>query len=162
MIWIFYMHWLIGRIPPAYVYLEPCQTSKMKHLAGFWIRLWHTKTVNSKDTRITYRNVVMFLLLTGNSFLPTGMVITLLKHFTFCCIYTKVFYEAFLSYMRRILEFIKRFLINVLLSSVTSWSPWKHQQTFDFFVFSGGSKGNIEKKWVKMHTIPSRILPAQS
>ena len=28
------------------------------------------------------------------------------------------------------------------------WSPWKHQKTFGFQMFSGGSKGNFRRKWV--------------
>ena len=28
--------------------------------------------------------------------------------------------------------------------------PWKHQKTFGFLMFSGGSKGNIGKKKVKI------------
>ena len=28
------------------------------------------------------------------------------------------------------------------------WSPWKHQETFGFQMFSGGSKGSLRRKWV--------------
>ena len=36
--------------------------------------------------------------------------------------------------------------INPFLPSIAFWSPWKHQNTFGFLMFSGGSKGNIGEK----------------
>ena len=44
---------------------------------------------------------------------------------------------------------VHRCSVKLLLSNVTFWSPWKHQKTKDFMMFSGWSKRNIEKKWVK-------------
>ena len=45
---------------------------------------------------------------------------------------------------------------NPFLPNVPFWSPWKHQKTFGFRMFSGGSKGNIGKKRVKyMLKIPT-------
>ena len=35
--------------------------------------------------------------------------------------------------------------VNPLLPNVPFWSPWKHQKTKGFLMFSGGSKGNIGK-----------------
>ena len=40
-------------------------------------------------------------------------------------------------------------LLNPSLPSFPFWSCQKHQKTKDFLMFSGGSKGNIGKKWVK-------------
>ena len=40
-------------------------------------------------------------------------------------------------------------VINPFLPNVPFWSPWKHQKTKGFLMFSGGSKGNIGKKRVK-------------
>ena len=44
---------------------------------------------------------------------------------------------------------VHRCSVKLLLSNVTFWSPWKHQKTKDFMMFSGWSKRNIKKKWVK-------------
>ena len=40
---------------------------------------------------------------------------------------------------------LRKILFNPLLPNVPFWSPWKHQKTFGFLMFSGGSKGNIGK-----------------
>ena len=39
-------------------------------------------------------------------------------------------------------------IFNPFLPDVPFWSPWKHQKTFDFLMFSGGSKEDIGKKRV--------------
>ena len=36
-------------------------------------------------------------------------------------------------------------IFNLLLPKVPFWPPWKHQKTKGFLMFSGGSKGDIEK-----------------
>ena len=38
--------------------------------------------------------------------------------------------------------------LNPFLSNIPFWAPWKHQKTFGFLMFSGGSKRNIGKKWI--------------
>ena len=43
----------------------------------------------------------------------------------------------------------KRRFFNPCFSTVPLWPPWKHQKTFGFQMFPGGSKGNIGEKWVK-------------
>ena len=40
-------------------------------------------------------------------------------------------------------------LINPFLPIVLFWSPWKHQKTFGFLMFSGKSKRSIGKRRVK-------------
>ena len=35
-----------------------------------------------------------------------------------------------------------------LFSDAPFWPPWKYQKTFSFLIFSGGSKGEVRKKWV--------------
>ena len=32
------------------------------------------------------------------------------------------------------------------------YTPWKHQKTFGFLVFSGGINGNIGQTWEKKHS----------
>ena len=55
-------------------------------------------------------------------------------------------------------------LLNSFLLNVPFWSPWKHQKTFGFLMFSGGSKGNIRKKRLKelksfcTYLIPTSLL----
>ena len=46
--------------------------------------------------------------------------------------------------------FFKPFLPNIPF-----WSPWKHQKTFGFLMFSERSKGNIGKKSVNSSCLPS-------
>ena len=41
-------------------------------------------------------------------------------------------------------------ILNPFLPNVPFWSPWKHQKTKGFLMFSGGSKGNIGKKRVNL------------
>ena len=51
-------------------------------------------------------------------------------------------------------------IINRFLSNVPFWSPWKHQKTKGFLMFSGGSKGNIGKKMANFFRSPfSTITP---
>ena len=33
--------------------------------------------------------------------------------------------------------------------NVNFYTTWKHQETTDFLCFGGGTKGNIDPKWVK-------------
>ena len=66
------------------------------------------------------------------------------------------FYMAVATYFyyeklrRKMRTAIVSYLLNPFLPNVPFWSPWKHQKTFGFLMFSGGSKGNIGKKRVKI------------
>ena len=48
--------------------------------------------------------------------------------------------------------------ITLFLPNVPFWSPWKHQKTKGFLMFSGGSKGNIGKKRFNMNHLKSPKL----
>ena len=39
-----------------------------------------------------------------------------------------------------------KYVFNKFHSNISFKAPWKHQKTFDFLMFSRGSKGNIGKK----------------
>ena len=41
------------------------------------------------------------------------------------------------------------FFLNHFFHNVLFWSPWKHQKTEGFLMFSRGTKGNIGKKRIK-------------
>ena len=41
------------------------------------------------------------------------------------------------------------FLLTHIWPMFPFYTPWKHQKTCDFLVFSGGTNGNIDQKWVK-------------
>ena len=47
-------------------------------------------------------------------------------------------------------EPVKDHFFNFFLPKVLFWSPWKHQKTKGFLIFSRGSEGNIGKKRVKL------------
>ena len=53
-----------------------------------------------------------------------------------------------IALLRKILTWLCKQCFNPFLPNVPFWSPWKHQKTFGFLMFSGGSKGNIGKKRV--------------
>ena len=47
-------------------------------------------------------------------------------------------------------QYASEYRVNLFLPNFSYWSPWKHRKTKDFLMISGGSKGNIRKKRVKM------------
>ena len=61
-----------------------------------------------------------------------------------------IFYITITSVLCFFLRWVKRLArVNSFLPNVSFWSPWKHQKTYGFLMFSGGSKGNIRKEKVK-------------
>ena len=73
--------------------------------------------------------------------------------------YQKIKTTSFFSLaLSLFLQLRVHFELNLFLSNVLFWSPWKHQKTFGFLVFSGRSKGNIRKKRVNFSVQPSLKL----
>ena len=65
----------------------------------------------------------------------------------------KLFDFYFKTFLKKIPWYCSKMIfvvIHPILCNVLFWSPWKHQKTEGFVMFSGWSKGNTEKKMVKI------------
>ena len=61
------------------------------------------------------------------------------------------FNNEFNRYLFCLLNLTVNSMFHPFLHNVPFWSPWKQQKTKGFLIFSGGSKGNIGKKKVKLY-----------